>query len=245
LNLFEFPQAYECSFRLNQPIIGEIIFGFKMKRITKESFQETLRDGMSILFGGFMGCGTPPLLVQGILDSGVRDLTIIGNDTAFPDTGVGLLIAANRVKKVMASHIGTNPMTGKLMLAGELEVELIPQGTLIERIRCGGAGLGGVLTPTGVGTLVEEGKTKLTFDGVEYLVERPLRADLAILLAHQADRRGNLIYQRAARNFNPIIALAADYVVAEVEHFNQDHYLDPDHIMTPGALVDALVMAEG
>lgn len=216
-----------------------------MKQISKTQFEQRLHDGMSILFGGFMGCGTPPLLIQGILDSGVRELTIIGNDTAFQDTGVGLLIAANRVKKVIASHIGTNPMTGQLMMANEIEVELVPQGTLIERIRCGGAGLGGVLTPTGVGTLVEEGKTKLSFDGIEYLVERPLRSDLAILLAHRGDRTGNLSYQRAARNFNPIIALAADDVVAEVRNFEEQGFLDPDQIMTPGALVDAFVLSEG
>lgn len=215
-----------------------------MKQISQADFQKKLTDGMSILYGGFMGCGTPPLLIQAILDAGVRNLTIIGNDTAFQHTGVGLLIAQKRVKKVIASHIGTNPMTGQLMMAGEIEVELVPQGTLIERIRCGGAGLGGVLTPTGVGTMVEEGKTKLNFDGVDYLVERPIRADLSILLAHRGDAKGNLSYQRAARNFNPIIALAADYVVAEIQHLDLNSYLDPDHVMTPGALVDGYMVSE-
>lgn len=215
-----------------------------MKLLTKDRFKETLFDGMSILYGGFMGCGTPTKLIECILEAGVKNLTIIGNDTAFQETGVGLLIAAGRVKKVLASHIGTNPMTGKLMLAGDIDVELIPQGTLIERIRCGGAGLGGVLTPTGVGTLVEEGKTKLTFDGVEYLVERPIRADLSIILAHEGDAKGNLVYRRAARNFNPIIALAADFVVAEVENYLDTSYIDPDRVMTPGALVNAILIAE-
>jgi len=203
-----------------------------------------LHDGMSILFGGFMGTGTPPRIVREILAAGVKDLTIIGNDTAFPDTGVGLLVANRRVKKVIASHIGTNPETGRLMIAGELEVELVPQGTLAERIRCGGAGLGGVLTPTGVGTSAEEGKTKLAFDGVEYLVERPIRSDLAIIKAHLADATGNLVYQRAARNFNPLIALAADFVVAEYDELMNVGGIDPDHVMTPGTLVDALISAQ-
>jgi acetate CoA/acetoacetate CoA-transferase alpha subunit len=203
--------------------------------------RSTFRDGMSILFGGFMGAGTPERIVREILDSGVKDLTIIGNDTAFVDTGVGVLIANKRVKKVIASHIGTNPETGRQMIAGEIEVELVPQGTLAERVRCGGAGLGGVLTPTGVGTTVEEGKTKLSFDGVDYLVERPIRADIAILKAYQADKLGNLIYQRAARNFNPLMALAADFVVAEYDELYEIGDLEPDHIMTPGILVDALV----
>jgi acetate CoA/acetoacetate CoA-transferase alpha subunit len=200
---------------------------------------------MSILFGGFMGIGTPAGIVRAILEAGVKDLTLIGNDSAFPDTGIGPLIVGKRVKKLIASHIGTNPETGRQMIAGELAVELIPQGTLAERIRCGGAGLGGVLTPTGVGTLVEEGKTKLTLDGIDYLVERPLRADLAILQAHLADEAGNLVYQRAARNFNPLIALAADHVIAEAETLVPTGGIDPDHIMTPGVLIDALLLAGG
>ena len=209
------------------------------KSITRHELKHRFHNGLSILFGGFMGCGTPDGIIDLILESGARDLTLIGNDTAFPDTGVGRLIAAGRVSKVIASHIGTNPMTGQKMLDGSLEVELVPQGTLIERIRCGGAGLGGVLTPTGIGTEVEQGKTKLEIDGVHYLIERPLRADVAILLAHQGDAMGNLSYRRAARNFNPIIALAADFVVAEIENLLPEGYIDPDSVMTPGALVDA------
>jgi len=217
--------------------------GRSSKLIGAAALRPYLRDGMSILFGGFMGVGTPPRIVREILDSGVSNLTLIGNDTAFPDSGVGLLIVHRRVGKVIASHIGTNPETGRQMIAGELEIELVPQGTLIERIRCGGAGLGGVLTPTGVGTMVEEGKTKLAFDGIEYIVERPLRADLAILKAHIADRRGNLVYQRAARNFNPLIALAADFVAAEYDTLVDTGAIDPDHVMTPGTLIDALIAA--
>jgi acetate CoA/acetoacetate CoA-transferase alpha subunit len=214
------------------------------KRISYAELRARFRDGMSILFGGFMGVGTPDGIVRDLLESGVKDLTIIGNDTAAPDTGIGILVSHRRVRKVIASHIGTNPETGRQMIAGELEVELVPQGTLAERIRCGGAGLGGVLTPTGVGTIVEVGKTKLSFDGVEYLVERPIRADLAILKAHRADEKGNLVYQRAARNFNPLMALAADFVVAEVDQLVPTGAIDPDHVMTPGVLVHALIVAE-
>ena len=213
------------------------------KRLTHAALRPRFKDGMTILFGGFLAVGTPAGIVREILDSGVKDLTVIGNDTATPETGIGILIAAKRVKKVIASHIGTNPETGRQMIAGEIDVELVPQGTLAERIRCGGAGLGGVLTPTGVGTLVEEGKTKLTFDGTDYLVERALRADIAIVKAHRADEQGNLIYRRAARNFNPLVAMAADYVIAEVDEIVPVGTLEPDHIMTPGVLINALVLA--
>ena len=215
------------------------------KQISYADLRPHFHDGMSILFGGFMGVGTPDGIVRKILESGIKDLTIIGNDTAFADSGVGVLIANRRVKKVIASHIGTNAETGRQMIAGEIEVELVPQGTLAERIRCGGSGLGGVLTPTGVGTIVEDGKTKLSFDGIEYLVERALRADLAIVKAHRADTKGNLTYQRAARNFNPLIAMAADYVVAEADEIVAAGEIDPELVMTPGILVDALILAEG
>ncbi|SDI77001.1 acetate CoA-transferase subunit alpha [Propionivibrio dicarboxylicus] len=213
------------------------------KRMTHADLRPKLKDGMSIMFGGFLAVGTPLGIVQEILDAGIKDLTIIGNDTATPDIGIGRLIAARRVKKVIASHIGTNAETGRQMIAGEIEVELVPQGTLAERIRCGGSGLGGVLTPTGVGTIVEEGKTKLSFDGVEYLVERGLRADLAILKAHIADEKGNLVYRRAARNFNPLMALAADFVAVEADSIVAAGEIEPDLVMTPGVLVDALILS--
>lgn len=202
------------------------------------------RDGMSVMFGGFMGVGTPLGIVAELRASGVSRLTLIGNDTAAPDTGVGPLVASGQASKVVVSHIGTNPMTGKKMIAGEIEVDLVPQGTLIERIRCGGSGLGGVLTPTGVGTVVEEGKQKMTVNGREYLLELPLRADIAILKAKRADRSGNLIYERAARNFNPIIALAADLVIVEVEEVVDVGDIDPDMVMTPAALVDKVVLSK-
>lgn len=201
------------------------------------------RDGMTVMFGGFMGVGTPPGLINALAGSGVRHLTLIGNDTAFPTTGVGPLVASGQVDRVIVSHIGTNPETGKRMLDGTLQVELVPQGTLIERIRCGGAGLGGVLTPTGIGTPVEEGKAKHVVDGREYLIELPLRADIALIQARRADRAGNLVYERAARNFNPVIAFAADRVFAEVEEVVDIGDIDPDAVMTPAALIDHLVLA--
>lgn len=148
----------------------------KTKLMSIEDAASFFRDGMTIMVGGFMGIGTPPRLVEALLESGVRDLTLIANDTAFIDTGTGPLIVNGRVSKVIASHIGTNPETGRRMISGEMEVVLVPQGTLIEQIRCGGAGLGGFLTPTGVGTVVEEGKQTLTLDGKTRLLERPLRA---------------------------------------------------------------------
>ena len=217
----------------------------KPKVITVADASRHFRDGMSILFVGFMGVGTPPLLIEALLASNVRDLTLIGNDTAFPDVGVGLLISERRVKKVIASHIGLNPETGRQMIVGELEVELAPQGTLIERIRAGGAGLGGVLTATGLGTVVEEGKRRIGIDGKDYLLELPIRADLALLHASRSDRAGNLQYRLSTRNFNPVVALAADIVLAQADEIVETGSLDPDSIMTPAALVHGVVEGGG
>lgn len=211
------------------------------KLITTEKIRDFLHDGITIMFGGFMGCGTPAKIVNAIVQSGIKDITLIGNDTAFVDTGVGPLINNNQVKKVITSHIGTNRETGRRMIAGEMEVELVPQGTLAERIRSGGAGLGGVLTPTGVGTIVADGKQVLTINDREYLLELPLRADLAIIHAQKADYSGNLIYQYAARNFNPLIATAADTVFAQVDELVDVGQINPDAVMTPAALVDFIV----
>ncbi|EHG7581510.1 MULTISPECIES: acetate CoA-transferase subunit alpha [Citrobacter] len=216
----------------------------KTKLITLQDAAEFFRDGMTIMVGGFMGVGTPPRLIDTLLESGVRDLTLIANDTAFVDTGIGPLIVNGRVKKVIASHIGTNPETGRRMIAKEMDVQLVPQGTLIEQIRCGGAGLGGFLTPTGVGTVVEEGKQSLTLDGKTWLLERPLRADLALIRAHRADPLGNLTYQLSARNFNPLIALAADITLVEPDELVATGDLLPDHIVTPGAVIDYIVMPQ-
>jgi acetate CoA/acetoacetate CoA-transferase alpha subunit len=213
----------------------------KSKIVDRELILSQLKDGMSIMFGGFMGVGTPPTIMEIIFESGVKDLTLIGNDTAVPGKGVAPLILAGRVKKVIASHIGLNPETGRRMMSGEMTVELVPQGTLIERIRAGGAGLGGVLTPTGVGTVVQEGKTLLNVDGRDYLLEKPLTADLAVIHARQGDSAGNLYYRRSARNFNPIMALAAKTVFAEVEELMALGAIDPDLVMTPGMLLNGLI----
>ena len=216
----------------------------KNKLITLQDASRFFRDGMTIMVGGFMGVGTPPRLVEALLESGVRDLTLIANDTAFVDTGIGPLIVNGRVSKVIASHIGTNPETGRRMIAGEMDVQLVPQGTLIEQIRCGGAGLGGFLTPTGVGTIVEEGKQTMTLEGKTWLLERPLRADLALIRAHRSDMLGNLTYQLSARNFNPLIALAADITLVEPDEMVETGELQPDQIVTPGAVIDHIVIPQ-
>lgn len=217
----------------------------KNKVLDMSAFTAQLRDGMSIMVGGFMGVGSPPGLIKAILDSGVKGLTVIANDTAFPDSGLGPLVVEGRVGKVIASHIGLNPETGKRMMAGTMEVELVPQGTLIERIRSGGSGLGGVLTPTGLGTVVEKGKQRIKVNGKDYLLELPLRADLAILNAYRGDKSGNLQYRLSTRNFNPIMALAADVVFAEVEELVEMGQIDPDLVMTPAALVDGIIVKGG
>ena len=216
----------------------------KTKLITLQDAAGFFRDGMTIMVGGFMGVGTPPRLVEALLESGVRDLTLIANDTAFVDTGIGPLIVNGRVSKVIASHIGTNPETGRRMIAGEMDVQLVPQGTLIEQIRCGGAGLGGFLTPTGVGTIVEDGKQTMTLEGKTWLLERPLRADLALIRAHRADMLGNLTYQLSARNFNPLIARAADITLVEPDEMVETGELQPDQIVTPGAVIDHIVIPQ-
>ncbi|MFV9286006.1 acetate CoA-transferase subunit alpha [Citrobacter freundii] len=216
----------------------------KTKLITLQDAAGFFRDGMTIMVGGFMGVGTPPRLVEALLESGVRDLTLIANDTAFVDTGIGPLIVNGRVSKVIASHIGTNPETGRRMIAGEMDVQLVPQGTMIEQIRCGGAGLGGFLTPTGVGTVVEDGKQTMTLEGKTWLLERPLRADLALIRAHRADMLGNLTYQLSARNFNPLIALAADITLVEPDEMVETGELQPDQIVTPGAVIDHIVIPQ-
>ena len=216
----------------------------KTKLMTLQDATGFFRDGMTIMEGGFMGIGTPSRLVEALLESGVRDLTLIANDTAFVDTGIGPLIVNGRVRKVIASHIGTNPETGRRMISGEMDVVLVPQGTLIEQIRCGGAGLGGFLTPTGVGTVVEEGKQTLTLDGKTWLLERPLRADLALIRAHRCDTLGNLTYHLSARNFNPLIALAADITLVEPDELVETGELQPDHIVTPGAVIDHIIVSQ-
>lgn len=211
------------------------------KVVSRQAALAKFNDGQTIMIGGFLAVGTPESLVDGLIERQIKDLTIIGNDTGFVDKGIGKLVVNKQAKKVIVSHIGTNPETGRQMHAGELEVELVPQGTLAERIRCGGAGLGGVLTPTGVGTVVEKGKEKIDIQGRTYLLELPLRADIALIKAAKADTMGNLVYRRSARNFNPLMAMAADLVIVEAEEIVEVGGLDPDEIMTPGILVDMIV----
>jgi acetate CoA/acetoacetate CoA-transferase alpha subunit len=213
-----------------------------MRTLTVEAAVAEIPDGASLMIGGFLGVGTPERLLDELVRQETRGLTVIANDTAKPGTGIGKLIAAGSVRKVIASHIGTNPETQQKMLSNEIEVELVPQGTLIERIRAGGHGLGGVLTPTGVGTTVEEGKRKIEVDGREYLLETPLRADFALVQAFLADYLGNLTYALTARNFNPVIALAATTVVVAAEHVVPVGVIAPDHVVTPGVLVDTLIV---
>lgn len=215
------------------------------KLINVDQVTEILHDGMVVMIGGFLGVGTPDKIIQVIIDSGVSDITLIANDTAFMDKGVGRLIVSGQVKKAIVSHIGTNPCTGQQMMANEIQVELVPQGTLVERIRSGGAGLGGILTPTGVGTIVEDGKQKITVNGKEYLLEMPLRAQVAFVKGKKADKAGNLIYDKSARNFNPIMAMAADLVIAEVDEIVEIGTIDPDSVMTPGILIDKIVCTGG
>ena len=198
-------------------------------------------EGATLLVGGFMAVGSPLRLIDALLARGTGGLTIVNNDTATPETGIGKLVAAGLVARVITSHIGLNPITQKKMIAGEIEVELVPQGTLVERIRAGGAGLGGVLTPTGVGTLAAEGKPTIELDGRTWLIETPIRGDFALLAASKADYIGNLEYSMTAHNFNPIMALAADTVIAEPDHIMPIGVIPPDAVKTPGVLVDHLI----
>ncbi|MBU3127274.1 acetate CoA-transferase subunit alpha [Clostridium tagluense] len=214
------------------------------KVVSLERVRPLLKDGMSIMIGGFLACGTPEKMIDLLIETKVKDLTIIANDTSFIDRGIGKLIVNGQVKRVVASHIGTNAETGRLMTEGKMEVELVPQGTLIERIRAAGAGLGGVLTPTGVGTMVEEGKQKLTIEGKEYLLELPIKADLALVFASVVDEIGNAVYYGTTRNFNPLIATAAEIVIVEAEKIVKVGMLDPNNIITPSVLVDYIIGEE-
>jgi acetate CoA/acetoacetate CoA-transferase alpha subunit len=209
--------------------------------ISAEKAAAMIPDGASVMFGGFLGVGSPERVIDALVARGARGLTLICNDTASPTVGVGKLIEAGCVARVKASHIGTNPTTQKKMISGEIEVELVPQGTLAERIRAGGSGLGGVLTPTGVGTVVSEGKQVIEIDGDSFLLEKPLRADFALLRAHEADHFGNLTYRLTAANFNPVMAFAADCVIAEPEEIVPVGVIPPDAVRTPGVLVHHLV----
>lgn len=211
------------------------------KLISASDFVSKLHDGASIMVGGFMNIGTPVELIDEILKTELKNLTIICNDAGLPGAGVGKLIEAGRVKKLIATHIGLNPLAGQLMGEYKLEVELIPQGTLAERIRAAGVGLGGILTPTGIGTLVQEGKKIIKVGGRDFLLEEPLKADFAIVLGHVVDEKGNTMYSKTTRNFNPLMAMAANTVVVEARSVVDVGELDPDTIATPHIFVDYIV----
>jgi len=210
--------------------------------ITKKDVIDRMRDGMTVMVGGFLANGSPEALITAVLESGAKDLTVICNDGGFEDRGVGRLITAGRVKKLIASHIGTNPNVGKRMQDGTLIVELVPQGSLAEKIRAGGAGLGGILTPTGLNTVVQSGKKVINVQGVDYLLEEPLRGDLALMGGAIADEYGNLRYRGTMRNFNPLIAMACDIAIAEVSEVVK--MLDPEMVITPHPLVDFILQGE-
>lgn len=213
------------------------------KRIELNQLADLLFDGMTLMIGGFLTNGTPENLVDAVVKSNVTGLTVIANDGGYLDKGVGKLIAANQVKRLIVSHIGTNKRVGELMQENALEVILVPQGTLIEKIRAQGAGLGGILTKTGLKTLAADSKQHIDVNGETYVLEPPLKADLALVGGAISDRYGNLVYRKTMRNFNPIIATAATKVVAEVNAILP--YLDPEHIITPHPLVDYVVLCEG
>jgi len=199
-----------------------------------------IKDGMTVAVGGFIGAGTPEKLVDAVIAKGIKNLTLVCNDTGTPEKGVGKWVVNKMIKKAIVSHVGTNPETGRQMNAGEMEVELVPQGTLAERIRAAGAGLGGVLTRTGLGTIVEEGKQKIAIEGKEYLLELPLKVDVALVRGSIVDKRGNVYYSKATRNFNPLIATAADLVIVEAEKIVEVGELDPSDVMTPSIFVDII-----
>ncbi|ENV3664401.1 MULTISPECIES: CoA transferase subunit A [Vibrio] len=214
------------------------------KAATTEQIESLLHDGMTIMIGGFMATGAPERLIDLLIKKDIKNITLISTDTGSPGRGSSRLIAEKRVKKLYASHIGTNPETGKQMNEGTLEVELVPQGTLAERIRSAGAGLGGVLTPTGLGTIVAENKRVIEVDGKQYLLEMPLKADLALIRGSKVDRRGNVFYSKTTQNFNPLMATAAEIVVVEPEQIVELGDIEPEAVHTPSLYVDYILVED-
>lgn len=231
----------------------------KDKVVTIDQAMEKLHDGMTVMVPGFVNCGVPQTLIQNILNRGIKDLNIISNNTSVKGKGIGKLVHAGAIKHITCSHIGNNVETVEKVVNGEINVTFVPQGTLCERMRAGGAGIGGVLTPTGLGTPMQDGKQVVEWDdakgeykfvtdadpvnGKRYILELPLHADVAIIHAYKADRIGNVVYHRTARNFNPIMATAADFVIVEAEEIVEVGELDPDVIVTPSCVVDMIVQA--
>lgn len=213
-----------------------------MKKVVDlETIKPLFKDGMTIMVGGFLGCGAPERLIDLIMELKLKDLTIIVNDTAFPDRGVGRLVGKGIIKKVICSHVGTNPESKRCLNAGLMEVEFYPQGTLIEKIRAQGFGLGGILTPTGIGTPVEEGKQKVTVNGQEFILEPPLKADLAIIKGTKVDEFGNVFYSKSTRNYNPTVAMAADITICEAQELVKVGEIDKDIVHTPGIFVNYII----
>ncbi|GAA0124036.1 CoA transferase subunit A [Clostridium faecium] len=211
------------------------------KIISMNEAVEMIKDEMTVMIGGFLGSGAPNKILDKLSESNVKNLTIICNDTSFPEIGLGKLIVNKQVKKAIVSHIGTNPETGRQMNAKELDVELSPQGTLAERVRAYGAGLGAVVTPTGIGTIVEDGKQKLTIEGKEYLLELPLKADIALIFGSVVDKKGNILYKGATRNFNDLMAKSADIIIVEAENIVEIGEIPQESVNTPGIFIDYIV----
>jgi acetate CoA/acetoacetate CoA-transferase alpha subunit len=211
------------------------------KIISAKKAADMVKEGMTIMVGGFLANGTPENIVDALVEKNVKNLTLICNDTGFPDKGVGKMVVNKQFKKMIASHVGTNPETANQMNSGETEVVLTPQGTLAEKIRCGGNGLGGFYTPTGIGTEVAEGKEVKVINGKEYLFETPLRADVALLKASVVDKKGNMIFNKTMKNFNPMMATAADLVIVEADKIVEVGEIDPEHVMCSGIFVDYIV----
>ncbi|SEO95890.1 CoA transferase subunit A [Paenibacillus sp. OV219] len=215
------------------------------KQRSLEEALSWITDGCTLMYGGFGGIGTPPTLIEGILDKGVRDLTLIGNDTGFPWIGIGRLVTEGRVRKAITSHIGSNPNAGRMMEDGRMEIIFYPQGTLAEKIRAGGVGLGGILVDVGMGTSIANGKETVVIEGRTYLVEPALTADVAIVHASKADLYGNLVYDKSGRNFNPLVAMAGERTIAEADVIVPIGSLDPELIITPGIFVNAVITGKG
>jgi 3-oxoacid CoA-transferase subunit A len=213
----------------------------KVVRGAREALERAgLKDGATVLLGGFGLCGIPENLILALRESGVKDLTCVSNNAGVDDWGLGLLLQTRQIRKMISTYVGENQIFERQFLDGELEVELVPQGTLAERVRAGGAGIAGFYTPTGVGTVVAEGKETRVLGGRECVLELPIRGDLALVKAWKGDRMGNLVYRMSARNFNPMFATAADHAIAEVEHLVEPGAIDPDVVITPGVYIDTI-----
>ena len=212
-----------------------------IKLITVDQACKKVKGGMTVMIGGFLGCGSPELILDKIIERKIGGLILIANDTSFPDQNIGKLVVNKLIKKIYTSHIGTNPETGRQLNEKETEVILIPQGTLAEQIRAAGAGLGGIITSTGLGTVVEEGKQIIEIDGNKFIVEKPLKADVALIRASKVDKKGNVYYDQAARNFNPLMAMAADIVIVEADEIVEVGEIPPNDVMTPHIFIDFII----